>query len=68
MKTERNGLSAYEYVWSAAGECEEQMCRGIILDDGAFHYAVTVMADYSQAGEQQQTWQELLNSVTINTD
>ena len=68
MKTSRDGLPAYEYVWTAAGESQEQMCRGILLDDGMFHYAITVMADYSQAGELQQTWQELLNSVSINTD
>lgn len=68
IQTQKNGLMQYEYAWSTAGEAEDQICRGIILDDGFYHYAVTVMADYSQAGELQETWQSVLESVTLSTD
>ena len=68
INTSRDSLQIYEYVWSAAGEGAEQMCRGILLDDGTYHYAVTVMADYTQAGKLQQTWQELFDSVSVSTD
>ena len=68
MQTEKDGIISYEYVWCTAGEGEDQICRGVLLDDGAYHYAVTVMADYTQAGQLQSTWEEVLNSVEINTD
>ena len=61
-------MTQYEYVWSTPGEAEDQICRGIILDDGFYHYAVTVMADYSQAGELQETWQSVFESVVLSTD
>ncbi len=68
MQTKKNGLDSYEMAWCAAGEGEDQICRGVILDDGKYHYAVTVMANYSQAGALRQTWQSILDSVTLSTD
>lgn len=68
MQTLRDGLTAYEYVWCAAGEREDQICRGMLIDDGTYHYAVTVMADYTLAGQMQDTWQTVFDSVVINTD
>ena len=68
MQTEKDGLTSYEYVWCTTGEREDQICRGMILDDGAYHYAVTVMADYTQAGAMQDTWETVLDSVMLNTD
>lgn len=67
MHTVQNGKDRYEAVWCAAGEGEDQTCRAVILDDGVYHYAVTVMANYSQAGELSNIWQEILSSVTIST-
>lgn len=67
MHTERNGVASYECAWSTAGETEDQVCRAVILDDGTYHYAVTVMAGYTQAGELNETWQEVLNSVALST-
>ena len=68
MQTDRNGIPAYECAWSAVGEGEDQVCRAVILDDGTYHYAVTVMADYTRAGELSDTWQDILESVQISTD
>lgn len=68
MQTVKNGKACYEFVWTTAGEGQDQTCRAVILDDGNYHYAVTVMADYAQAGELASTWQSLLNSVSLHTD
>lgn len=68
MQTMKDGLTSYEYAWCAVGEGEDQICRGVILDDGNYHYAVTVMADYTQAGQLRDTWKDILNSVTLSTD
>lgn len=68
IKTDRDGLVSYECAWCAAGEGTDQVCRTVILDDGTYHYAVTVMADYTQAGALNETWQAVLDSVALSTD
>lgn len=68
MQTEAEGIVTYECAWSATGEEGDQTCRAVILDDGMYHYAVTVMADYSLGGDLRETWQEILGSVKLRTD
>lgn len=68
IQTCRNGLDQYEVAWSAAGEGEDQVCRATVLDDGKYHYAVSVMADASAAGKLTDTWQSIFHSVgLVNT-
>lgn len=68
MQTQRNGITTYSCAWSAVGEGADQVCRAIILDDGEYHYAVTVMADYTQAAQLCETWQQVFESVTLSID
>ena len=69
IQTHVGDITHYDCVWSALGEEGEQTCRGVILDDGCYHYVVTVMADAEIAGQLTETWNEILRSVTlINTD
>ncbi len=67
MKTRTDGFTRYEWVWAAAGEGEDQVGRACVLDDGNYHYALTVMAGESQAGQLQKTWQELFDSFYLAT-
>ena len=68
MHTKQTQTDRYECVWTSAGEGTEQVGRLVILDDGNYHYAVTVMAPADTAGELTQTWQKLLSSAAISTD
>ena len=68
MHTKQPEAERYECVWTAAGEGGDQVGRLVILDDGNYHYAVTVMAPAQTAGALTETWQELMNSVRISTD
>ena len=68
IRTRSGDATRYELVWSAAGESGDQIARAVILDDGSSHYAVTVMADAGKGGQLLETWQELLDSVTLGTD
>ncbi len=65
MQTEDESVKRYNCVWTCAGEGGSQVCRSIILDDGNFHYAVTVMADENAAGDLNDTWQKILSSASI---
>lgn len=68
MHTKQVATDRYECVWTAAGEPDDQVCRAVILDDGSYHYAVTVMAPAQTAGQLTATWQALLDSVAVSTD
>ncbi len=55
----------HECVWAAVGEDGDQVGKAMILDDGAYHYAVTVLAQAERAGELAETWQEILDSIEL---
>lgn len=67
MQTQEGSHKRYDSVWAAAGESGDQIGRVCILDDGSFHYAVSVMADFTQAGDLAQTWQQILDSVSLDS-
>ena len=66
LQTSVSGVDRYECVWTAAGERGDNVGRAVVLDDGQYHYCVTVMTQADEAGELSATWQELLNSVRLN--
>lgn len=66
MTTEKHGIKRYDCVWSAAGEGGDQVARAVILDDGNYHYAVTVMADFASAGDLADTWKSILDTVNFS--
>lgn len=69
ITTQREDFVRHDCVWSAAGEGGDQTCRGAVLDDGYYHYVVTVMADADKAGQLTATWQHILDSATlVSTD
>ena len=65
IETQQQGITRYDCVWTAAGEGEEQICRGVILDDGSFHYVVTVMTNASDAERFAQQANAILDSVSL---
>ena len=66
METLKHGIKRYDCVWSAAGEGGDQVARAVILDDGNYHYAVTVMADFASAGDLADTWKSILDIVSLS--
>ena len=65
MERKTDGIDRYECVWVSAGEGGDQVGRMILLDDGNYHYALTVMAPADKAGELTPVWQLLMDSFAI---
>ena len=65
METAWEDVKRYDFVWSAAGETGEQICRGCILDDGNYHYVLTAAADARDAGRLRSVWREVFNSFRL---
>lgn len=65
IETAVSDVTRYECVWSAAGEAGDVVGRAVLLDDGIYHYCVTVLADADDAYTLQKTWEELLDSIVL---
>lgn len=65
METSSAEAARYECVWSAAGEGGDMVGRAVILDDGVYHYCVTVLADAEDALALQETWKEIFDSFEL---
>ena len=65
METALSDYTRYDFVWSAAGELGQQVCRASILDDGAYHYVLSVMGNENTAGEYGEIWSGILESFCL---
>lgn len=66
LRTQQQDADRYEWVWSAAGEGGDQLCRGVILDDGSYHYTLSVMADADVAGGLEKEWDGIFSSFRLD--
>ena len=65
VQTQRGNATCYTGVWSTAGEAGDYVGRLLILDDGSFHYCVSIMARANIAGECAQEWNDVFASVRL---
>ena len=65
METWQEGCACYDFVFASAGETGDSVGRGMILDDGSFHYCLTVLADADKAAENQVYWEEMFTSFRL---
>ena len=54
-----------DFVWTCAGEGQEQLFRGCILDDGFYHYVLLAQTDADSAGAVQGDWERLFQSFWV---
>lgn len=66
IQTEEGAVKRYVGAWSCAGEEGDQVGRLVLLDDGAYHYAVTVMAPAQDVASLQLAWDTVLGSVSFD--
>lgn len=45
MQTGSQEPKRWEFAWAAAGERGERVGRGVVLDDGNYHYCLSVLQD-----------------------
>ena len=65
IKTTQDDCDRYDFVWTAAGEEGLQLGRACILDDGAYHYALSTMTREAASEELRQTLQEMFDSCAL---
>lgn len=65
MQTSLNGVERYEFVWAAAGEKGDRLGRAVILDDGQYHYCLSVLRDADSGKTSQIVWNEVFQSFQL---
>ena len=65
METQWGEVSRYEFVWVSTGEKGERLGRAVILDDGDYHYCMSVLRDAENAEMSQIVWSDVFNSFAL---
>lgn len=62
LKTREPGADRYEFVWASAGEQGERLGRAVVLDDGDYHYTMSVLRDADNTEKLQVVWRQVFSS------
>ena len=65
VETVTDGNRRWDWIWTATGEGGDQICRAAVIDDGNYHYCVTVMADAQVVGSLEAEWSALFRSFSV---
>ena len=65
METAQNGAKRYDFVWASAGENGDQLGRAVILDDGNYHYCLSVLRDADTTEKSQIVWRDVFDSFKL---
>ena len=63
METQWDNVTRYEFVWAAAGEQGDRLGRAVILDDGNYHYCMSILRDAE--GSSQIVWDQVFTSFDL---
>jgi len=65
LETRPQGLKRYDFVWTAAGEEGQLLGRGVVLDDGNYHYTMSVLRPADTTEQTQTVWRSVFESFTL---
>lgn len=65
MHTLQDGTDRYDFVWASAGETGEQLGRAVVLDDGSYHYCMSVLRDAQDTKLSQVVWSDVFDSFRL---
>lgn len=65
IETKSGDIKRYDLVWSCLGEEGELVGRACVLDDGNYHYVLSVLAADDRAKEFEDAWEELFSAYAL---
>ncbi len=65
VETERSGAKRYDLVWSCTGETGQRLGRAVILDDGNYHYTMTLLRPADTTETTQIVWRTVFESFSL---
>ena len=67
LETMADGVNRYEFVWAAAGETGDQTGRAVVLDDGNYHYCMSVLRSAASMEQSQIDWDQVFGSFGLSS-
>lgn len=64
LETRQGDMDRYEFVWASAGETGDRLGRAVVLDDGSYHYTLSILRDQSTTEASQIVWDDIFGSFT----
>ncbi len=64
IETQWEEITRYDFVWASAGERGDRLGRAVILDDGQYHYCMTLLWD-ADGKESREAWDQLFDSFDL---
>lgn len=55
-------------AWASVGEAGDLVARTLVLDDGNYHYTLTVQADAEKAADLAATWADMFHSFKLGEE
>ena len=68
LESSRSGIKRYDWAWSAVGEDGDMICRASVLDDGNYHYCLSVLTSAADAGALAEEWNGIFASFYVEED
>ncbi len=65
LETVSGSAKRYDLIWTAVSDQGDILCRGAVLDDGNYHYTLSVMAESSLTGKLSEEWNQLFGSFRL---
>lgn len=65
METQKGSVTRYEFVWTSAGEEGDRLGQAVILDDGQYHYCLSVLRDVDTKRSTQIVWSDVFESFKL---
>lgn len=65
METQQDSVTRYDFVWVSAGEAGDRLGRAVILDDGSYHYCMSVLRDAETVEKSQIVWSDVFQSFAL---
>ena len=65
LTTSQGDVSRHEFVWATAGEGGDFLGRGVILDDGNYHYTLSVLRNAQNADSSAVVWDSVFSSFRL---
>ena len=65
VETEQDQIKRYDFVWAAQGDQGPRLGRASVLDDGSYHYTLTVLQDAEKTEKTQVVWRTVFESFCL---
>jgi len=65
LETQQEDAKRYDFVWTTAGEAGDRLGRAVILDDGNYHYCLSVLRAADRTKQTLVVWRDVFSSFSL---